>query len=139
MSAFTAADSASLAIRGIIIRDDEDRIIVQARPNDVRRFARPNAQVDLRRTDVRLGFRPGGFRLRMAEPANGLDVAEPGRIDPLDYLYDRDGRPVCQVTEVVVEARPIEVTTFGDVEARFIQAPSEVDIRAVGVHGVGLR
>jgi hypothetical protein len=52
------------------------------------------------------------------------------------YLYDRYGRPVVRITNIEIERRPIDVTSFGDVERQFVES-GHVDVTVRGVLASG--
>lgn len=102
------------AVRGIILRQDGDQLVVRATDADVRRFASAQA-VEVRE--------------RRTPDAVGTDWMEVMR----DGLYDRYGRRVALVQDLVQRADRLDVTSMGSRERQYLDGPYRVEIRAVGL------
>jgi hypothetical protein len=112
MSAAGTSPFTTPVLRGIVVRDEDDRIVVRATPVEVERFgARPGLRVDLRAADVRLrvGGRPGGESAARSHGVTG-PVGELRLVPGL--LYDAVGRPVAVIREVRRHVESVDVTTF---------------------------
>lgn len=141
-------------LRGIIVRDETDKVVVQATPQQIQQFApRPGQEVAVRPETPPVRMRVGGRRYaaRSAnmytygpasawqEPTLEEDARpEVGRLRYDDYLYDRDGRPVAQIVAVDVYQDRFETTTFGDAVRSYMAGQTQIDIRARGLPGVTL-
>lgn len=118
-------------LRGLIIRADAERLIVQATTEEILRFKpEPQQQLEIRRQSVRGQIRFGTVSEettrtihRGAQQVAGIT---PGRLDfrGNDFLYDRDGRPVAYI-------KAVNVTSA-------IDRPLAIEIEAVGVPGVDI-
>lgn len=140
------SEMAAPALRGIILRGEDDKVIVQARPQDVQRFApRGGEQVYVRPADIRLRVgRWGGMMMLstgvMTQPITFASSAPmmgetAPELDPADYLYDRHGRPVAVINDIQVHVDQIDVTTFGGTR-QFINGQQMISISAQGLPGV---
>lgn len=129
-------------LRAIVLRDEEDTLVVQATPAQVAQFgARSGDAVMLRRQRPRstvvmggIGFVSGGTRADAAHDdvlgqVRGTICARDGH----NYLYDKDGHPVAFITRLRQEM--IDVTRYGDVSAQYL--PSNiVSVDVVVLDGV---
>lgn len=130
-------------LRGIIIRDDADHVIVRADSQDILNFAqKPGAQVEMRPppADLLLRFRggPSGSVQRRggrSGPAPAI-LTEPVYLKCTDYLYNAEGVPVAEITQIHQNMEAIEVTSFGDVRRSYAQGVVALDISAFGLPGV---
>lgn len=123
------------AIRGIVLRDERDTLIVQASLDEVQRFAAP-----MRGREV--SVQPDvNIRLRRPDPTTGGCVqgqGEVGRIDFGDYLYDRDGKPVCVIRTLNMDHDLLETTSFSDLQRSYMRGALHIRIEAEGLPGVTL-
>lgn len=130
-------------LRGIIIRDDADHVIVRADSQDIRNFAqKPGAQVEMRPppADLLLRFRggPSGSVQRRggrSGPAPAV-LTEPVYIRMSDYLYNAEGVPVAEIHQINQNMENIEITSFGDVQRSYVAGPLSLEIQAFGLPGV---
>lgn len=102
------------ALRGIVLREERDSLVVQATPDEVAQFAvaSPVAVAMLRQRDPEHEQYP---------------CAAPGEI-----LYTADGRPAGMVRDVMMSADRFDVTSFGDNSSRYVDGPRHIDIRLSG-------
>jgi hypothetical protein len=121
-------------LRGIIIRDDDDRIIVQATTQDVQRFAqRPGQRVQVQPAELRV-------KLDGAKRTVEIDVPEHvGTIRRRGFLYDSDGLPVARIVEVLVHTSFVEMSTVLGQQRLLSGAGGKVDIQAEGLPGVAVQ
>lgn len=132
------------SLRGIVLRDEADLIVVRATPEDVRRFATANMgqPVNLRRADVRLRFVPlSGGTVVMAPgpvPPRFTEDGAPAELDPDGLLYNARGMPVAQVTSVRLNVHPVDVSTMGDVYRTFAAGRRSLDVEVQVLPGVTL-
>lgn len=99
----------SETLRGIVLREERDTLVVRATPEEVVRFA-VGDQVDVAR------------RAKRAEDA--FLALRPGL-----YLYDRTGREVLLVDETSIEREEFDITGFGDTARRFVAGAAHVHLR----------
>jgi hypothetical protein len=108
-------------LRGIILRDTRDTVIVQADADEVARFAAKPG------TDVRVEH--ATMRLRLSRPSEDRPTwagheTRPVQVGVVDLrhgqLYDVHGRPVAVIRDVRHDVNPVDVTTFGDVATRYL-------------------
>lgn len=146
-------------LRGIILRDETDKVIVQATPSEVREFApRPGQEVAVRPDAPRVRARMvpahyGGMYFYGASRGVGWPWPRPqldeedesptgavGRLRHNDFLYDRDGRPVARMTEinVLVPTAGMGMSLLGDAAAQVASGDVFYEIRARGLPGVTL-
>jgi hypothetical protein len=97
-------------LRGIILREESDTLVVQATPSDVKKFgAKAGQEVEVRGGSVSMDyetakrFQHGEFHWRSMRP--GM------------VLYDEHQHPIVQVRDfdVRVDHEHIDVTSFGQV------------------------
>ena len=154
-------------LRGIILRDDDDQVIVQATREDIRTFAPQRGQeVRVQPAEVRFRLRqPTFYSTQALNPlqmhylygsrslpswpnymttGSFEDVSfgeresdEPGSVDPAGYLYDQRGRAVARVLEVTVNVRHEDMMTVRGAREAF-EGGATLDIRAEGLPGVRL-
>jgi hypothetical protein len=127
-------------LRGIIVRDEDDKIIVQATQPEVERFAR-------QRRGVAVDMRPATLRVRvhhdgLQSPATWQDhdggpvgVIRLRGNSPI-VLYNDEGLPVAIVRDVQQHSMPIEVTSHGNVMEQFISGGLYLSLTADGLPGV---
>lgn len=125
-------------LRGIIVRDDDDSIIVRATPQEVQRFSAktPKGQtVDVKpaKLSVRLPRDPGAAVPRTWTSAVPTSTtAEIGLNDMV--LYNREGLPVAVISEVE------QVVTGGrDLPSHVAEGHYFVNIKAEGLPGLRVR
>ena len=106
-------------VRGIVIREDPDRLIVQASEADVAAFAR----------QAWAGAVVSGVRNGWALQAEGDGAS----LRASDTLYDVNGRPVAMITEMSMTAEALDMTRLGDAYQHYARGRVRVDIRAVGI------
>jgi hypothetical protein len=120
----------SSVLRAIVVRDEDDRIIVAATPQDIRNFAaKPGQEVRVRPPRAEVRMRLGG-QAAIGEPAEDV-----GRIDLDDYLYDRDGKRVAYVRRFTFHSEAIDVSTFAGGSA-FVQGLMHTELDVVALPGV---
>lgn len=139
------------ALRAIILRDDNDKLIVQASKKEISAFAQPKGQpVQIRPTSPDMLMR---FRGRHHEPPETqATFAQPdpytsGRVilNPDDFLYNVNGEPVARIMELemIYHSNIIEVTTFGSSNRDYIAGDgtggSTINLRATGLPNTRLR
>lgn len=123
----------SAPLRGIVIRDSSDTLVVRASAEEVDRFAaRQGAEVAVLHPEMvmRLGHVPAG------EPVT--DQATAGTVSPGDTLYDGMGRPVAIIEHLESRVDAVDVTSHGDMYQTFTQGRRELRISAVGLVGAGV-
>lgn len=127
---------AEAPLRGVVIREERDTLVVQASEQDVQRFARSRggAEVNVQAATLRVSM--GGARDIYAD---GAPPENPGVLRMDDFLYDREGKPVARVRDVRVDVDRIDVTSFGDVARNFVNGLTHVRIQADGLAGVTVR
>jgi len=137
-------------LRGILVRDEEDKVIVQATPQDIRAFgqqAGTEVRMQPEAPDVRMrvgrareaspftylyGSQVAGWPVGCYTTAPILPDPGPGRLVYGDYLYDRQGRPVAVMTTLRVNVQNHDITTFGGTR-QVLAGMAEVEIEAVAV------
>ena len=105
-------------VRGIILRGEDDELVVRASPAEVDAFARR-------------GW--GGAVVSGTERAPSVWMQPAAEVRPNDLLYDVTVRPVARITEMSISADRRDMTELGSVIQRWAQGLVQVDIRAVGV------
>ena len=140
-------------LRGVILSDDDDKVVVQASPQEVRRFvARPGRDVTVaRQIRGRMVLGETTWSTSVDEPlsvtqrwhnsaSTGDDFPEPGVIrlmrGGVAFLHDEHGRPVATITDINLSAHPIDVTSFASRRDVFVNGITEIEIRARGLPGV---
>lgn len=115
-------------LRGIILREAGDELIVQASPADIRQFAHGGADVILAR----------GKMVQTADHAYAVMTGQLplyAGVHPGDNLFDRRGLHVAVVTEVHLTAEVIDTTHNSPRWYMYRPGTRRTDIRAVGVSG----
>lgn len=139
-------------LRGIILRDEEDRVIVQATPKEIEAFAPRRGQaVDVRQANVTMrvrGMRGHPFLAATNVESTGVDASRnpqqapvdgAGVIDPMGgMLYDAEGRPVALIDSVHVTANHIDVTRFGGTRQMMMAGPASIELGVKVLPGVTL-
>jgi hypothetical protein len=86
------SESATSLLRGIIVRQESDTLVVRASPEEVATFAAP-----------------AGISMSALRPSGMGVTPMPG-----DVLYNASGQPVAVVTDLEFHTERVDVTTFGD-------------------------
>lgn len=124
-------------LRGIIVRDDDDSIIVRATPAEVKAFT------SKAKRGQEVNVKPASLRMRVGHvPRETWDENTQPTAAELrggDLLYNAAGQPVATIQEVIMSSNPIRVTTLGGMVDTFIQGRYYVDIRAEGLPGLRVR
>ena len=106
-------------LRGIIVRADADKLIVEATPDQIARFNPTTGQeAEIQRTAT--AAMPGGF------------LSGNGSVEDRT-LFDRFGRAVAIVTDVSIHQELIDVTNFSSDQQTYLHGHRTVDIRAIGL------
>lgn len=135
-------------LRGIVLREERDTLVVQASVDEVQRFARAQRGREVRVEQATLRMRVGGTPTlhSTAESVNqrgggvrcGYGAAS-GVLELAGLLYDRHGRPVAYVRDVRVHTETLDVSAMGDTWQTMMPGRTSVDIRAEGVPGLTVR
>lgn len=108
-------------LRGIILRDDEDTIVVKASQADIKRFgaARQSEVV------VNHGRMSMDFATANAVITGGVSfvMARPG-----EMLYNADGAPVLRIRDASYRRDTFDVSTFSDQFPKFVQGRLRISI-----------
>lgn len=104
--------SDSPLLRGIILREEGAELVVRATEGEVAAFG-------------------AGREVHLAPTTPAV---EPSMLAG-ETLYDRNGNPVCIVTDVSMSVDRVDMTSMGDVVRNYVSGLITVDIRASGVPG----
>jgi hypothetical protein len=113
----TQSPSASASsLRGIVLREDADTLVVRATDAEVARFG-SGASVQVALAQARGGdARPDWHAL--------MDTG---------LLYDAVGNPVARISDISMESEMLETTMFGDTHRGYMRGVNRVNIRAIGI------
>lgn len=101
-------------LRGIILREDGQDLVVRA----------PSAAVG--------PARGAGGEVHLRRPAGVLQRVPVSHL-PGETLYDRLGHPVCVVEQVECGFETLDVTAFGDATTMFRPGRRTFSVRAAGI------
>lgn len=104
----SAAAQPVKALRGIILRDDHDTLVVRATPEEVSHFTRGDR---VTMSGVHPAAEDAVFNLR-----------------PGERLYDSRGREVLEVHDLSITMDHIDITSFGDSTSRYMRGGMRVSI-----------
>lgn len=103
-------------LRGIVLRDDDDTLIVRASLDDIRAFAaRENEAVTLARRPVQVA------RVGIGTP-----------------VFTADGRAVGTIVDIASRRREIDVTPMGSPTRLVITGNVEITLTVAGHYGIGI-
>lgn len=126
-------------LRGIILRDDDDKVIVQATPSEVRTFATQHRgqQVAVQPTT---GYMRASFAVRNPPPTTIEEMSghADAILDPYGLLYNAEGKPVAQIREWQVSVDQLDVTSFSDTRQFLMGVGQRVQIGVEVLPGVRL-
>lgn len=128
-------------LRGIVLRDDRDTLVVQASEVEVQRFARAQVgrPVQVESSTLRVRVDPGITLMTTGDAAPFSTPLTPGQLTPGGLLYDAAGRPVAYVRNVQVHTERLDVTAIGSHMRTMMSGLTRVEITAEGVAGVTVR
>lgn len=125
-------------LRGILLRDEGEALVVTASPAEVRRFAegQRGRPVVVQQAEVRMRF--GGLNAdAYGDPAQDVLALEPGVLRSTDqFLYDREGRPVARVVRLTQDVDQIDVTSFGSTRQMFTPGLIRIGLEVAVLAGV---
>jgi hypothetical protein len=141
-------DTTSSRLRGIILREPGEELVVRATAQEVEAFgARRGEQVELLRP--RMTYRAGAYRAgavgMMTSSGPNYDPSEAQlppaylMLRPGAELFDADGNRVAIIQEINLTQDRIETTSYGEVDVAgnlvrsYVGGFVRCDIRAVGV------
>lgn len=133
-------------LRAIILRDENETLVVQASPEEVQRFdPRVGQEIVLQHIARAFaipgqGLQYGDYTYTTSSPAtpqvrSARGVIEP-RADPPQVLYDARHRPVCFIHSVDVDIERFNITVFGDPQPTYISGRPHLRISVEVLDGV---